>query len=904
MKPRQASWVSIAFFFLLLAASPATAQVPLQINYQGMLTDADGLPVEDGSYAMTFAIYDVASGGTALWSEMQTVPVVGGVYNVVLGQPGNEIDPADMDGQRYLGVHVGGDDEMIPRQPITATALALRSAVSDDADTLDGLDATDFAASSHTHSAAEITSGTLNTGYYSAFIDLGVEGFLGNSAGDIAVNNGTRQVNLNADLLDGLNSSAFMAAGTDNWVDESGDTMTGALSVPYLQIDGVAAFVASSSNTFVGFGAGQADQSGFNTYIGYHAGYENTVGFRNTFLGHNSGRDNIQGYDNTFVGFAAGSSTVDGSVNVFVGTSAGIRNTSGFNNTFIGPYVGNRNTTGSYNTFLGRDAGFYNTTGAYNTFLGNNTGVENTTGSENTFIGYNAGKSNTTGIFNTFIGNNAGQSNTGSINTFVGWGAGRANTSGSANTFVGYVSGTATTTGDSNTFLGHMSGQNNLTGVENTFLGQRAGYSNNSGSYNTMIGRMTGHNATGNSNVFIGYRAGFDEPGSNKLYVDNSDTSDPLIWGDFSTNVAAINGRLGVGTQPGSAYQFHSLDERTTGRAVYAEATGADGIGAWGRALGNGGIGIYGTGTGSGAYFKDASASGLAYVGYGDRGIWAKGDFAGGTFSSTDNTTYWADVSTSTHKIVGTGTVSFVQNHPYDEHTVIVYAAPEGDEVAVYTRGTARLVDGEARVTLGETFQYVANPDVGLTAHLTPRGDSPVPLSVASLTTSEMIVYGPTGNNAAFDYLVYGLRLGFEEAAVLQPKQRDALLPTAEAIEEGYGDRPDLRAFNAMTRYQEMRTAIYPETEIDLSQTRELVSALEDQRSTASARAAARQEGMQANRETDRKKPLQPSLTGQDGVASTESNTSDALSVRALIEELRTEIDDLRSKIAAIEAGK
>lgn len=36
---------------------------------------------------------------------------------------------------------------------------------------------------------------------------------------------------LDADLLDGLDSGSFMSAGTDNWVDTAGDTMTGALSV-------------------------------------------------------------------------------------------------------------------------------------------------------------------------------------------------------------------------------------------------------------------------------------------------------------------------------------------------------------------------------------------------------------------------------------------------------------------------------------------------------------------------------------------------------------------------------------------------------------------------------------------------------------------------------------------------
>ena len=144
MKPQQTILASISFLLLLFAAVAAMAQVPQQISYQGLLTDDAGNPVVDGSYAMTFAIYATASGGTPLWSETQTVSVADGVYNVVLGQSGNEIDPVDMDGDRYLGVSVESDDEMIPRQPIKATAFALRSAVADDADTLDGLDSNAF----------------------------------------------------------------------------------------------------------------------------------------------------------------------------------------------------------------------------------------------------------------------------------------------------------------------------------------------------------------------------------------------------------------------------------------------------------------------------------------------------------------------------------------------------------------------------------------------------------------------------------------------------------------------------------------------------------------------------------------------------------------------------------------
>jgi len=46
--------------------------------------------------------------------------------------------------------------------------------------------------------------------------------------------------------------------------------------------------------------------------------------------------------------------------------------------------------------------------------------------------------------------------------------------------------------------------------------------------------------------VFIGYEAGYNETGSNKLYIDNSDTEDPLIYGDFSENDVKINGDLQV----------------------------------------------------------------------------------------------------------------------------------------------------------------------------------------------------------------------------------------------------------------------------------------------------------------------------------------------------------------------
>ena len=59
---------------------------------------------------------------------------------------------------------------------------------------------------------------------------------------------------------------------------------------------------------------------------------------------------------------------------------------------------------------------------------------------------------------------------------------------------------------------------------------------------NTFLGEGSGTNATGDGNVFLGYRAGYFETGSNLLYIDNSDTDAPLIWGDFENDLLRFNG--------------------------------------------------------------------------------------------------------------------------------------------------------------------------------------------------------------------------------------------------------------------------------------------------------------------------------------------------------------------------
>ena len=109
-----------------IAALPAQAAVPGTLNYQGQLTSAAGVPVS-GTVNITFKLYDVASGGTARWSETQSVTVSNGQYNVTLGMPATPLDPALFTVPLYLGISVGTDAEMTPRMALSSAPYAFHS---------------------------------------------------------------------------------------------------------------------------------------------------------------------------------------------------------------------------------------------------------------------------------------------------------------------------------------------------------------------------------------------------------------------------------------------------------------------------------------------------------------------------------------------------------------------------------------------------------------------------------------------------------------------------------------------------------------------------------------------------------------------------------------------------------
>ena len=302
---------------------------------------------------------------------------------------------------------------------------------------------------------------------------------------------------------------------------------------------------SNAQNANLGTGAGNGGLR--NTSIGYYAG-DKITGYDNTFLGYYSGKNSTSTNYSTYLGSSSGYYNTTGDNNSFVGWKSGYYNTTGYNNTFMGMQSGYSTSNGYANAFFGYKSGYSNTGGDFNSFFGHESGYTNGTGLRNVAIGAYSGRQNYSGYDNSNVGYESGRYRTGYRNSFIGAYSGSGTSSitgGIYNSFLGYASGRYIN-GSYNTFLGASAGYSvtSSSGADrNTGLGYYSGYKISTGDNNTFLGYQSGYNtATGSGNVLLGYQAGYNETGSNKLYIDNSSTSSPLIWGDFSANTLKFNG--------------------------------------------------------------------------------------------------------------------------------------------------------------------------------------------------------------------------------------------------------------------------------------------------------------------------------------------------------------------------
>ncbi|MEJ5317439.1 MAG: hypothetical protein WHS63_10560 [Tenuifilum sp.] len=386
-------------------------------------------------------------------------------------------------------------------------------------------------------------------------------------------------------LTNGKTSAQLIQLTKDNYLIgyEAGASMSSGIYNSFLGYQAGKNNSTGNLNTFLGYQAGLNNQGSDNTFIGYQAGMMHTSKGGNVYIGSKAGANAVNGERNVLIGESAGYSLSSGTKNVFIGYETGYNTSTGYNNVFMGTRTGFSNTSGRSNVYIGDSTAVKNTFGSKNVFLGNYAGLNNTGGDNNVYIGFEAGYSGQWASQNICIGNYSGYSNTTSQNLFIGEYAGEKNTTGTRNSFVGFFAGQNNLTGGQNsyfgqfagmdntksynTFIGYWAGGDNIDGEKNAFLGYRSGQGSN-GSNNVFLGYQAGEGNTGSNNVLIGYQAGYYSGNvSNVLYIANSSSSPPLIYGNFST------GNVGLGTVSPDKKLHVVGDARVTGSIYYGTGT-------------------------------------------------------------------------------------------------------------------------------------------------------------------------------------------------------------------------------------------------------------------------------------------------------------------------------------------
>lgn len=116
--------VSVLFLVgLAVLSNPARAAVPELIPYQGVLTDARGAVVPDGTQSLTFRLYETATGGSAVWQETQSVTTARGIFVTSLGSV-TSLSNLPFDRPYWLATVIAGR-ELTPRMALGASPYAL-----------------------------------------------------------------------------------------------------------------------------------------------------------------------------------------------------------------------------------------------------------------------------------------------------------------------------------------------------------------------------------------------------------------------------------------------------------------------------------------------------------------------------------------------------------------------------------------------------------------------------------------------------------------------------------------------------------------------------------------------------------------------------------------------------------
>lgn len=154
----------------------------------------------------------------------------------------------------------------------------------------------------------------------------------------------------------------------------------------------------------------------------------------------------------------------------------------------------------------------------------------------------------------------------------------------------------------------------------------------------------------------------------------------------------------------------------------------------------------------------------------------------------------------SADELIVTGVKNFKIPYPNNQDKEIWYACIEGPEAAAYTRGTAKLINGEAKVALPDHFSAIID-ESSITVILTPLSADSKGLAVTSKQQNHIdvkeLMQGK--GNYSFDWEVKAIRKGYEDYQ-----------PVRKKLDEGVQQANYLQLHEELKKRKQLRSAIPP----------------------------------------------------------------------------------------------
>lgn len=201
---------------IIMISSFSWAQIPQTLSFQGVLVNpSDGQAVVDSSYTFIFSIYNVDTGGSALWTETQTLTTSQGQYSAILGS----VFPIDITGSEnyWLGIQVDPSPEL-GRVQLTSSAYLLDDDLEDLADgTLSGTGRVANSATTSTNAntadaiVSRDASGNFSAGTITANLTGNVSGSSSSVTGTVAGSQISSGINGNNITTGSMNGNRITA---------------------------------------------------------------------------------------------------------------------------------------------------------------------------------------------------------------------------------------------------------------------------------------------------------------------------------------------------------------------------------------------------------------------------------------------------------------------------------------------------------------------------------------------------------------------------------------------------------------------------------------------------------------------------------------------------------------------